>query len=282
MLLNSSSDSRYFSRVLNLYFSLLYNSKKKCKLRVWDLGMTQLQVAILKFFKIEVIKVPEFVPFWNLCYTWKPYIYKYTDELNFLYLDAGCTIKKDISEIFHIIENDGYFFVGQGQALKDIIPKDFNDIILLNEKNENSIVFAAGIIGINKRLKINNKIIDTIFDLAKNGYCLGFSYNEIHRDVTKLTIVRNCPIFRHDQSIVNAVFRNHLDEIVVHEEKTFASTFSTKDCIIYNNRKHNYTYFFKNSSVFKIILFFYCYFFDKYNFVKSHFLKYIHYIYLSC
>lgn len=274
MLLNSSSDSRYFSRVLNLYFSLLYNSKKKCKLRVWDLGMTQLQVAILKKIKIEVIKVPEFAPFWNLCYTWKPYIYKYTNEMNFLYLDAGCTIQKDISEIFQIIENDGYFFVGQGQALKDIIPKDFNDIILLNEKNENSIVFAAGIIGINKRLNVNNKIINRIFDLAKNGYCLGFSRNEIHRDITNLRIVRNCPIFRHDQSIVNAVFRDYLDEIVVHEEKTFASTISTKDCIIYNNRKYNYTYFFKNGSLLKTILFIYCIFLDKYNLVKSHSLKY--------
>ena len=275
MLLNSSSDSRYFSRVLNLYFSLLCNCEKNCKLRVWDLGMTQLQAAILNKLKIEVIKIPEFVSYWNLCYTWKPYIYKYTDELNFFYLDAGCTVNNDISEIFNLIETDGYFFVNQGQKLKDVIPPNFNELIVLNKENENSLVFAAGIIGINKKLEINKEIIDVIFDLAKKGYCLGYSKNEIHRDLTKLNIIRNCSKFRHDQSVVNAIFRSYLDEIIVHDANIYASTTLTSDCIIYNQRKLNYKYFYKKVSLIKILLYIYCIFLDKYNLIKSYFVKYI-------
>lgn len=275
MLVNSSSDSKYFSRVLNLYFSLLYNNEKECKLKVWDLGMTKFQIGILKKLKIDVIKIPKFVDHWNLCYTWKPYIYKYSNESIFLYLDAGCTINKDLSRIFELIENDGYFFVSQGQQLKDIIPTEFNDLNFLNNKNINSIVFAAGIIGINKNVKINNEIIERIYDLATMGYCLGYSKNEIHRDVTNLNIIRDCSVFRHDQSIVNAVFRKYLDEIVVQDASIYASTSLSSDCIIYNNRKLNYSYFFKNISIAKLFLFIFCYFIDLFHALEYQLNKYI-------
>jgi hypothetical protein len=185
------------------------------------------------------------VPHWNLCYSWKPYIYKYSEEANFLYFDAGCTINGDISKIYDLIQENGYFFVNQGQKLKDIIPTEFSKFNFLTDSNQDSTVFAAGIIGINKESLLNRKIIETIFELAKEGYCLGFSKNEKHRDFTNLNIVRNCSSFRHDQSIVNAVFRKYLDQIEVQDANIYASTTLTPDCVIYNNRKLNYFYFLK-------------------------------------
>ena len=265
MIINSSSDSKYFSRLLNLYFSLAYNFKVEFRFKVWDLGMTNFQVKVLGYFDIEVVKIPPFVPHWNLCYSWKPYIYKYSEEAIFLYFDAGCTINGDLSKIYDLIQKNGYFFVNQGQKLKDIIPTEFSKFNFLTDSNQDSTVFAAGIIGINKESLLNRKIIETIFELAKEGYCLGFSKNEKNRDFTNLNIVRNCSSFRHDQSIVNAVFRKYLDQIEVQDANIYASTTLTPDCVIYNNRKLSYYYFLKNISFLKFLLFFYCYFFDILN-----------------
>lgn len=275
MIINSASDIKYFSRLLNLYFSININAKNKYKFKVWDLGMSKIQFFILKKMKIDVINIPNFVPFWNICYTWKPFIYKFANEKTFFYLDAGCTVNKDLNEIYQIIEKDGYFFVGQGQELKDIVPSDFSQFFNLNNFNEKAKVFAAGIIGINKEIPINNYIIDKIYEQAKGGFCLGFSKNEIHRDLNNINIIRDCPTFRHDQSVVNSVFRNYLNHIVVHEEKKYASTTLNTDCVIYNQRKKNYTYFFKYVTVFKLILFFYCFFLDGYIVAKYQFGKLI-------
>lgn len=275
MLINTSSDSRFFSRVLNLFFSISCNSNKTFKLRVWDIGMNKFQCFILKKLNIDVVKIPEFVPFWNVCYTWKPYIYKNTNEDIFFYIDAGCTINNEISIIFDFIENDGYFFVSQGRELYEIIPSDFKNIIKLNKSHDYSTVFAAGIIGINKKITLNNNIVDTIYELTQKGYCLGFSKNEIHRDTNNLNIIRDCRIFRHDQSIINAVFRSYLDEFVIHDANIYASTTLTSDCIIYNQRKYYYKYFFKKLSIIKIVLFIYCYILDSFMFIYQNIKKII-------
>ena len=218
--------------------------------------------VILKKLNIDVVNIPEFVPFWNVCYTWKPYIYKNANEDIFFYLDAGCTVNNEISKIFDYIEKDGYFFVSQGRELHEIIPSDFKNIIIPKKTHEHTTVFAAGIIGINKKISLNNIIIDIIYELTEKGYCLGFSKNEMHRDTNNLNIIRDCIIFRHDQSIVNYVFRNYLPEIVIHDAKIYASTILTSDCIIYNQRNFNYKFFFINLSAFKILLFLYCFILD--------------------
>ena len=131
-------------------------------------------------------------------------------------------------------------------------------------------MFAAGIIGINKKLNINRLIIDKIFDFTIKGYCLGYSISESNRDINNLNIIRNCQTFRHDQSIVNGVFRKHLNFIVIQDANLFASTSLTNNCIFYNQRKISYTYFFKRPNFFKILLFIYCFFIDTHFFLKRY------------
>ena len=256
--LNTSSDSKYFSRVLNLIFSVKFYSSS-VKFKVWDLGLTKFQKFILHKLGLELVNIPPCCNFWNKCYTWKPYIYKFSEDKIFFYLDAGCSVHFDIVEIFEILINDNFFFVNQGQKISNICPSDYVQLFGLKSEHLNSLVFAAGIIGFNKNSKLVKDILDITFEHALNGKCLGYSKSEISLDTNKIGIIRDCDKFRHDQTVINCVVRTNVPEIVVQDASLYASLEKHIGVKIHNHRKVNYEFYFLNKSFLKYLLFCYCF-----------------------
>lgn len=262
--ISSSSDYKYFSRLINLIGSIKKSNNSKFDFEVWDIGLTALQRWILKENAITVHRVEEFAPHWNNCYSWKLYVYKHSESELFFHLDAGNIVLGDLTYIFEKINNDGYFLIDQGQHLCDITPLEyvsrFNKNVELSE-----LVFAAGNIGLNKLNARVTKAIENAYTAAVQGYCLGYSTSEQHRDINNIGIVRDCKLFRHDQTIINLTLREQMGEnLYIHSHGKYASVSVEADTIIYNSRKYNYDYIAHYSSRHSYFLIGYCKILDFY------------------
>jgi hypothetical protein len=255
--LNTTSSSIFFSRTLNLIFSVRYFSSIELKINVWDIGLTKFQKLILKLLNVQIKEIEKYEPFWRDCYTWKIFIFKQSTETIFLHLDSGNTILCDIKEIFELIEKNGYFFVDQGQVLKEIAPESYFEDLKIQGCRDN-IVIAAGNIGFNKDNNQIEKLISISFDLARKGMCLGFSLSEQHRDIEQRFPIRDCKVFRHDQTVLNCSL-GLIDlnpQIMPHE--IYSSIAKTKFSKVFNHRKRSYSFLTKKITVFKLFLLTYC------------------------
>jgi hypothetical protein len=237
--LNTSCDSRYFSRAVNLINSVRKYSSEKIKIRVWDIGLHSFQIYFLNSIGIEVVKVPAFVSHWNLCYTWKIYVLNNIPEEIVLHLDAGNTLKTDIADIFKIIESDGFFFVDQGVELSKITPVRYMDFI--NKDMLQRPVFACGNIGFRRSNNLSD-ILGEAYHFALRGYCLGYSKKE-YPVVGKIKLpLRNCEIFRHDQTLLNVLIYNSNLNFVLLDHEVYSCRHEGHDSLIFNNRNRSYKY----------------------------------------
>ena len=204
----STSDKKYFHKLICLIASIKDKFPDHPKIYIYDLGLTKFQIMELEGIKNLVVKkIPSFVNFFNLCFTWKPYTFLDTKEEITLHIDAGALALRDFKNIFLSINKNGYFVAGQDQLYKDITPEDylnFADIDINTFLNSNN--FAGGFIGYKKNTPIHSAIIKSL-EYAKNGYFLGYSKSEMHRaKFDKEKIVRNCKVFRHDQTLFGLFF----------------------------------------------------------------------------
>ncbi|WP_217521682.1 hypothetical protein [Vibrio metschnikovii] len=260
---SSSSDSKYFSRLLNLIGSINKSNDCISSIEVWDLGLTKLQKRILTQHGISIKSISNFTPHWNQCYTWKLFVFKNSDSKLFLHLDAGNIVKGDLLHVFEKISRDGYFLIDQGQRLSDITPYDyklkFNPVVNINDS-----VFAAGNIGLNKSRKDILAAIDDAYKAAVDGFCLGFSEIEMYRDTDGIGIKRNCKIFRHDQTVINLIFRKWIRIEKIHDHKIYASIMKNSESVIFNNRGYSYDYisYFSENKFYKFFLPLYCHLID--------------------
>lgn len=247
--INTSASPDYLSRVVNLISSIRMSNKCSVGVTVWSLGLNWLQILFLKSLGVNVVVVPKFCDHWLDCYTWKMYVIKHSIGEIFLHLDAGNTVLGDIRHIFRKIDSDGFFFIDQGQTLSEITPPEYGKDYSV-EYYYKYPVFAAGNIGLNKRLDAVRRMIDFAYQEALSGKGLGFSASEIGRSCRATTnIIRNCETFRHDQTLVNCAARKIIGEFQVHEYRHYAALRQAPDVVILNNRTLRYVEIFKSGSV---------------------------------
>ena len=260
--INTSADNLYFSRVINLIGSIRKNYDSNIRITVWDLGLTKMQKYILKLIDVNIGMINKNTPHWNQCYSWKLYVYQQSTEDVFFHLDAGNVVLKNLNNIYHEIEEKGMFLIDQGQKVRDIVPIDY--IALFNPQAELSDdVFAAGNIGLNKKNPKISKVINEAYCASVDGYCLGYSKSELHRDINGINITRDCNVFRHDQSVINIIMRKHFKTLYLHSHDIYASITKTNKTSVFNSRGYHYGFILNSSSrMISVPLFLYCYFFD--------------------
>ena len=266
-ILNTTSSSYFFSRTLNLIFSVRFNTKKPIEFIVWDIGLNEIERFLLKCFKVKVIKVPSFCEFWRDCYTWKTYIYKESKERYFFHLDAGNTVLCDIDIIFEMIREKGYFFVDQGQSLSQIAPADYYRYFKI-DNNQDYTVIAAGNIGFDKNNEDLSKAVNMSYESALKGMCLGYSFAERNRAAKSQFIVRDCEVFRHDQTVLNCCLRSRMTDIDVLPHSIYSAIKRKDDVKILNQRKLSYEFLLKRINLTSILAYFYCLINDSYFYAK--------------
>ncbi|MCK9467363.1 MAG: hypothetical protein M0P94_03470 [Candidatus Absconditabacterales bacterium] len=242
--LTTASSDKFFPFLLNLIGSIQKNYKEHPKIIVFDVGLNFFFKEHLKLIKnIEVIRVPKFLPFWDSCYSWKIWIYNNFYGDNHLHIDSGSSVLSNLDHIFGIIENKGYFTVSQKMELKTIVPKEYYGLLDFSNNFDHNHYFTAGILGINKKNLIINNLINITNDAMLSGLCLGFSESEQSRNKgkDKSPFIRNCALFRHDQTLLNIFFYKHIKNIDLENMEKYAyigSNIPPKDCIIHNHRRN--------------------------------------------
>ncbi|WP_139388200.1 hypothetical protein [Aeromonas hydrophila] len=240
--LYSSADDRYLSRLINLIFSVKINSPSVGDIIVNDIGINPIGVRILKKIpNVRINKIPKFSKYWNVCFSWKIYAHHKNNCDLYFHLDAGNTVRKDISIIYEQIERDGYFLIDQGQKLTDILTDDLIKKYNVEDLNKTD-VFAAGNFGINRRMEKNVQALSSAYSSMLEGLNLGYSINEISKDRAGLGIVQPVPCFRHDQSVLNAAFYSKYKRLNLAPHDIFAAVHDNERVVIYNQRRITYEY----------------------------------------
>jgi len=249
----TASSDEFFPWLLNLIGSIQNNFPDHPPIAVYDLGLKKSFVKELRAIKdVEVFMVPPFTPFWRSCYTWKLYALKNAPAKIIFYIDAGCEVLKPLDEIFRIIDKEGYFcidqrYCGEDSYLKEIIPEDFARRLGIKNLKEfcgDKLYFCAGIFGYKRGTRYEDYVSE-VFDLAREGWSIGWSLCEMHRNIgrDKTDVIRDCRLFRHDQTVLNAVFYKHLNNLKLHDNTKYAdlNRYSHPEQLIWASRRTNRT-----------------------------------------
>jgi hypothetical protein len=233
--LASAANARYGYHLLNMLGSVERNSNVFDRVVVFDLGLDAAQRELVHGLRdVEVRTVEPFVPHWEKCFSWKPWIWTSLDAEAVFYLDAGCTVMRPLDDVLAAIERDGYFVVGQGVELGEIVPSDYYDLYGLPREAAAREHVAAGIVGFRTSGGFYDEVVRPTFDDVVLGRNLGFSAGEIDHlnwGPTKLDppIVRDCPHFRHDQTLMNIHLAVALPGATVQDLRKYGGSVSAHD-----------------------------------------------------
>jgi hypothetical protein len=198
--------------MLNLVGSVQRRSDLFGRILVYDLGLTPFQRRLAEgAVGVDVRTVPPFVPHWRQGRTWKTWIWMNAEADDLVWLDAGITVLRPLTDFLEQIDDRGYFVVSQGLPQRESIPSDYFDLYGVTPAQADSVAIAAGILGFRRQSAFFDHVIEPTYRDAVRGRSLGFSRDEVdklNRDLDRLddVIVRDCPLFRHEQTLLGIHF----------------------------------------------------------------------------
>jgi hypothetical protein len=233
--LASGADERYGYWLLNLLGSVRANSDIFDRLVVYDLGLSPWQRRLLGSVRgVEIRTVPPFVPHWALGRTWKPWIWTHLEADELVWLDAGTTVLRSLAEMLGQVRQRGYFVVSQGLSNGPSIPSDYYALYGVDGALAETESVAAGIIAFDRRSAFYERVIVPTFEDVAAGRSVGFSAGEIEKlnqglDRTDDPVVRDCPLFRHEQTVLNLRLYSACPDPVVNDLDRWAGWRSAHD-----------------------------------------------------
>jgi hypothetical protein len=233
--LASAADARYGYWLLNLLGSVEANSDIFDRIVVYDLGLNDLQRRLLAGARgVELGTVPEFAPHWRQGRSWKTWIWAHLDADEIVWLDAGITVLRPLTEFLEQIRERGYFVVSQGVPSRETIPSDYYAQYDVPETLGDGVSVAAGILGFKKPSSFYEQVILPSYADALAGRSLGFSSAEVDMlnhglDRLEPPILRDCRIFRHEQTLLTIHFYRSFRDPFVNDLSKFGGWKSPND-----------------------------------------------------
>jgi hypothetical protein len=231
----SAADARFGRWLLNLVGSIERRSDIFDRIITYDLGLTPFQRRLLDGVRgVEVREVPPFVPHWRQGRTWKTWIWTHVDADAVVWLDAGISVLRPLDDFLQQIDERGYFVVSQGVPNRDCIPSDYYELYDLPHSFDDEPTIAAGILGFATHGDFYSRVIVPTFDDAVAGRSLGFSAGEVeklNRGIDRMAepIVRDCALFRHEQTLLNIRFYSSIEEPVVNDVYKYGGWLGPRD-----------------------------------------------------
>jgi hypothetical protein len=242
----SGADERYGLHLLNLVGSVKANSDIFDGIVVYDLGLSARQSRLIRSIRgVEVRTVPAFVPHWAQGRTWKTWIWTHLEADRMFWLDAGATVLRSLAGPLEQVDELGYFVVGQGHPMRPMIPSDYFELYGIDEDLPEREAVAAGILAFDTRSAFFDRVIVPTHEDALLGRNLGFSAGEVeklNRGLDRLDppIVRDCPLFRYDQTIFGIRFYQGVQDPVVSDLRKYGgweTSHDHPDQLIWSHRR---------------------------------------------
>ena len=245
-ILVSAADRRYGYQLVNLLGSVRTNSDVFDDVLVFDLGLDAEQRRLVEDVPGVVIEsVPAFAPHWRQGRTWKTWIWTHVDADRLFWLDAGATVLRSLEAALRQVDERGYFVVSQGRPVGECIPSDYYELFGFPRDRAERDTIAAGILAFRPGSEFYENVIVRAHADAVEGYSLGFSAADLpgrnigidHEDAP---VVRDCPTFRWDQTVLNVRFHLAYDAPVIADLDEYAGWRSPHDHprqVIWSNRR---------------------------------------------
>jgi hypothetical protein len=235
MVLASAADARYGYWLLNLVGSAAANAKIFDGVVLYDLGLTPHQRRLASSIRgVELREIPPFAPHWRAFFTWKPWIWTHLDADEIVWLDAGTTVLRPLTTVADEIRERGYVLVSQQSPLSDILPHDYYELYGIPVSTGERDYVAAGVIGFATTGAFFDQVLLPTHEDCLRGLNLGYSADEaalwswgLNREAP--AIVRDCPRFRHDQTVLNANLVRAMPDAHVNDLFRFAGPRSPRD-----------------------------------------------------
>lgn len=216
----TAASNKYFPSLLNFLGSIRRNYPSHPVVYVYDLGLFwgfRKELETISW--VKVLDMPKFSSFWRSCYTWKTYIFAHPVANLNLYLDAGCQIEGSLDFAFEIINKQSYYLIPQGRTVEDIVPVEYKTIFDFRNFWDKEECVDAGVLGFKDEPK-TKKVLEEVYNAGLAGLALGFSKKDLWRNKgkDKNIFIRNCELFRHDLTLVNIIFRKHIQPLISSSE----------------------------------------------------------------
>ena len=232
--LASAADAAYGRQLLNLIGSVKANSDLFDRILVYDLGLSRVQRGLLERVEgVEVRQVPPFVPHWAQCWSWKPWIWTHVDAGLLLYLDAGVTVLRELTDPLEQIESRGYFLIGTGHPNEEHIPGAYYPLYDLPDWIRERDCVGANVVGFDPHSSFYGEVVEPTFRDVELGRNLGWSEQELSWRNVGLNhlaepIVRDAPRFRHDQTLLNIHLYRWSEQPYVNPTAPYAGSVSAQ------------------------------------------------------
>jgi hypothetical protein len=227
--LASAADRRYGWWLLNLVGSVHANARPSFDAIVlYDLGLSAVQRRLAASIQgVELRTVPAFVPHWREGRTWKTWIWRHLEAERLVWLDAGATVLRPLDDALAQIDERGYWVVSQGHPVEDVVPSDYYSLYDFPRPLGAEPVIAAGILGFRQDSAFFERVIVPTYDDAVAGRSRGASADEVWKfdyGMERMTevIVRDCRLFRHEQTLLNIHFYGSIADPFVNELERWA------------------------------------------------------------
>ena len=233
--LATGADSRYGYQLVNVLGSVLANSDVFDEIVAFDLGLDRGQRTLLEDVPGATIReVPAFVPHWRQGRTWKTWIWTHVECDRLFWLDAGTTVLRSLEPALRGVDERGYFVVSQGHRLAESVPSDYYDLYEFPRELGEHDAIAAGILGFRIGPGFFDEVIVRAHEDAVAGRSLGFSSAEVAgrntgMDREETPLLRDCPHFRWDQTVLNLRFYLGVNDPVVADLDEYAGWRSPRD-----------------------------------------------------
>lgn len=175
----TSSNARYFPILLNLIGSIHKNSYNY-NIYVLDLGMFEWQIdCVSKISNVYIIKDQYTFDFFK----WKFDFVNNFSGKSFLYLDAGCSVNKDLSYLFDYIDNNGFLifnhFISNDNLLNKWTSKVVYDTFDIDKSKDRSITPISTIFGISDRFILDEMTKYNIeYNLRPHSDCIDNRFDQ--------------------------------------------------------------------------------------------------------
>jgi hypothetical protein len=206
----TAASEGYSESLFAMIGSINANWDKHPPIVVYDIGLSDKSLAVLKKSDIVVKKVIPFCDHWRDHYTWKLWCLNDIDAEYIIWMDAGLCVLDDLNEIINEVNLYGYFIVPNYQFLDwEASEKACNGCGLDFSFRIGKPSISANIFGIKKNGIFMN-IIKTALELGQNLEIIK-AYNSQNR---------------HDQAILSLLFHKNIPNLKFNDGKIYSGWIS--------------------------------------------------------